>query len=47
MDIKITANSIQKHFESSTQEIQESLLWNEHFSFSRDVLQHSILYLIK
>ena len=43
-------NSIQKQSESSTQfssEIQESLLWNEYLSFSRDVLHHSILYLIK
>ena len=47
MDIKITTNSIQKQFETSTQEIQEPLLRNECFLFSRDVLQHSILFLIK
>ena len=33
MDIKITTNSIQKQFETSTQEIQESLLRNEFFCF--------------
>ena len=33
MDFKITTNSIQKQFETSTQEIQESLLRNEYFCF--------------
>ena len=50
MGIKTMTNSIQKQFESSTQfssDIQESLLWNEYLSFWRDVLQHSISYLIK
>ena len=43
-------NSIQNQFESSNQfpsEIQEYLLWSEYLSFSNDVLQHRILYLIK
>ena len=44
------ANSIQKQFESSNQlssEIREYLLWSEYLSFLNDVLQHSILYLIR